>query len=124
MSDGIKISNSEWQVMKILWEQSPLTVGEIAKELQNKVRWSKKTITTLLRRLSQKQIISYHDGRHFKYYPMVEKSDAIKVELDDMIDRVFESSPKELMINLVENENFTKEDIEDLKKLLNSINKE
>lgn len=124
MGKEIKISNTEWKIMIILWKKSPLTVGEIAKELKGKVSWSKKTITTLLRRLTQKGIIAYQDGRFFKYYPIIEKSEAVKLEVDNVIERVFDSSPKNLMMNLVEHENFTKEDIEDLKKLLDSMNKE
>lgn len=124
MENTIKISDSEWQIMNILWEKSPLTVSEVADELKGKVTWNKKTINTLLRRLTKKNAIAYHESRYFKYYPIVEKDEAIKSEMDDVIGRIFDSSPKKLLLNLVENEEFSKQDIEELKSVLNSISKE
>lgn len=117
----INISHAEWQVMNVLWENPPLTVGEISKKLKGKVDWNRKTINTLLRRLVEKGALAYEDGRFFKYYPTIEKSDAIRQEMDDVLERVFESSPKKLLLNLVENERFTAQEIQDLKDILNDI---
>lgn len=123
MDNIIKISESEWLVMNTLWEKSPLTVSEIANELEGKVTWNKKTVNTLLRRLTQKQAIAYHEGRYFRYYPVIQKSEAIKSEMSSIIGRVFDSSPKKLLLNLVENEEFSKEDIEELKSYLDNMGK-
>lgn len=39
-----KISESEWEVMKLLWNSNPLTSDEIINELSGKKEWSKQTI--------------------------------------------------------------------------------
>ena len=49
-----KISDAEWQVMKVLWKESPLNASQVINELQNYTTWSPKTIHTLLGRLADK----------------------------------------------------------------------
>lgn len=39
-----KISESEWEVMKLLWNSNPLTSDEIINSLAEKNNWSKQTI--------------------------------------------------------------------------------
>lgn len=44
-----KISDSELEVMHILWRESrPLSYTEIRKELESKTKWNKSTIQTLV----------------------------------------------------------------------------
>jgi BlaI family penicillinase repressor len=117
----IDISTSEWKVMRILWEKSPQTLGEISKELEDKVSWNKATINTLLRRLVKKQAVSFHEARFFKYYPIVTEKDCLKEEMKEILDRLFYSSPKKMMVTLVENEKFSDEDLSEIERMLSDI---
>lgn len=119
----IDISDSEWKVMQVLWEKSPQTLGEIALKLEGKVSWDKTTINTLLRRLMKKDAVSYHEARYYKYYPIVTEEECLKHEMNDILRRLFYSSPKKLMATLVENENFTDDDLSDIEELLQDIKK-
>ncbi|MCK5129867.1 MAG: BlaI/MecI/CopY family transcriptional regulator [Clostridiales bacterium] len=123
MSDVKKtdISDSEWKVMQILWKKSPQTLGEIAVDLGDSVTWDKTTINTLLRRLMKKKAVSYVEARYYKYYPLVTEKECLKEEMNEILNKLFYSSPKKLMVTLVENENFTDEDLSELQKLLNNI---
>lgn len=47
MEQQISISESEWQVMKIIWNDSPRTLPEILDKLKE-TAWSKTTIQTYL----------------------------------------------------------------------------
>ena len=53
MRQRISISESEWQVMKVLWGEVPRTLPEILDSLQD-TGWSKTTIQTYLARLVKK----------------------------------------------------------------------
>jgi BlaI family penicillinase repressor len=117
----IDISTSEWKVMQILWDKSPQTLGEISKQLEDKVSWNKTTINTLLRRLVKKQAVSFHEARFFKYYPIVTESECLKEEMKEILDRLFYSSPKKMMVALVENENFNDEDLSEIERMLKDI---
>lgn len=119
----VDISDSEWKVMQVLWKESPQTLGEIASKLEGKVSWDKTTINTLLRRLMKKEAVSYHEARYYKYYPIVTEKECLKHEMNDILKRLFYSSPKKLMATLVANENFTENDLSDIEDLLKDIKK-
>jgi BlaI family penicillinase repressor len=119
----IDISESEWKVMQVLWKESPQTLGDIASKLEGKVSWDKTTINTLLRRLMKKEAVSFHEARYYKYYPLVTEQECLKAEMNDILRRLFYSSPKKLMATLVQNENFTDDDLNDIENLLKDIKK-
>lgn len=48
------ISDSEWEVMRIVWTLGETHTKQILKELRAKKDWSDSTIKTLIRRLVQK----------------------------------------------------------------------
>jgi len=67
-----KISDSELEVMRILWREGrPLSFAEIRKELESKTEWSKSTIQTLVVRLRDKNIISAQTHYVTLYSPNV-----------------------------------------------------
>ncbi|MBT9003455.1 BlaI/MecI/CopY family transcriptional regulator, partial [Lactobacillus delbrueckii subsp. bulgaricus] len=51
------ISDSEWEVMRIIWTLEPVSSTKIIQELQAKKDWSESTIKTLLRRLVKKDLL-------------------------------------------------------------------
>lgn len=54
-----QISEAEYEIMKILWEEYPLSTNEICERAQQTHSWNQKTIHTLLSRLNNKRVISY-----------------------------------------------------------------
>lgn len=65
-TDDLQLSDSEWDLMKILWERTPATANQIA-ELTP--QWHPKTVRTMLIRLQKKGAVEYHlsEGiQHFK----------------------------------------------------------
>jgi BlaI family penicillinase repressor len=119
----VDISESEWKVMQVLWKDSPQTLGEIASKLEGRVSWDKTTINTLRRRLMKKKAVSFHEARYYKYYPIVTEEECLKDEMNDILNRLFYSSPKKLMATLVENESFTDKELSDIEDLLQDIKK-
>ncbi len=54
MTEIPKISESEWEVMKLLWNKSPLTSEEIICCLSEDKKWTKQTVKTFIIRLTKK----------------------------------------------------------------------
>ena len=66
------ISNSEWQVMQVIWESHPLTANQIVELLDDLVDWHPRTVKTLLNRLVRKGALSFkRDGKRYLYSPKV-----------------------------------------------------
>ena len=72
MEDIPKISDAEWQVMKVLWERSPVNANHIVEKLTTETAWKPKTIRTLINRLTAKNAVGFDkDGRQYMYFPLL-----------------------------------------------------
>ncbi|WMJ85537.1 BlaI/MecI/CopY family transcriptional regulator [Anaerocolumna sp. MB42-C2] len=120
METAAKISDSEWEVMKIIWKNPNCTALDIIEQLKDSQKWKPKTVKTLIRRLIDKNIIGFEQyGREYKYYSLVNEDECRKAESDSFLQRVYSGSLKSMLLNLIEKENLSKEDLEDLKSILN-----
>lgn len=114
-----KISESEWLVMKEIWGEHPITANDIVGALSDTTTWSPKTIKTLLTRLVKKGAVGYEaEGREYHYYPLVEEDVLVKEESRSFLKRVFGGTIKPMLVTLVESEDLSAEDIEELKRIL------
>src|SRR5665648_900270 len=114
-----QISDAEWRVMKVLWNESPLGSGDVVKELMGTNDWKPKTIKTLLSRLVIKNAVSYDVGsRGYLNYPLVSENECAKEEAKSFLGRGYNGSLNLLVKNFIENKELSVEEIEELKKLL------
>ena len=81
MGNLFTISEAEYQVMKIIWANAPVSTNEVVEKLLETSTWSPKTIQTLLSRLVKKGIIDYKkDSRIFVYTPLVKEEEYLEQE--------------------------------------------
>lgn len=114
-----QISDTEWQVMKVLWASAPLTANEVVKQLEGIMSWKPKTIKTLLGRLVKKKAIGFNqDGRAYLYYPLVAEGECVKAESRSFLEKVFSGSLNVMFANFLEEQELSKEEIAELKKIL------
>ena len=115
-----KISEAEWEVMKVLWSKPhPCTANEIFGALEHKTDWKPNTVKTLITRLVRKEALDYkEEGRIYYYYPLVNENDCIRAETQSFVNRVFGGAMKPLLVTFLQEENLTAGEIEELKRLL------
>lgn len=119
MIDIPQISDAEWQVMKVLWAESPLTANEIIKKLTDNTSWKPKTIKTLLSRLVLKNALGFsNNGREYSYFPIILQDDCIKEENKSFLKRVYSGAVNVMFANFLEDYDLSKADIEELKRIL------
>jgi BlaI family penicillinase repressor len=116
-----RISESEWRVMKVLWERSPRSAGEVIDALTGETDWAPKTIKTLLNRLIQKKALGYErDGRAYRYYPLVAERDCVRAESRSFLQRVYGGALMPMLAAFLEDQRLSDRDIEDLKRILDN----
>ncbi len=120
MANIPRISETEWEVMEVLWQRSPLTAGEIVSALQADDRsWHEKTVKTLLSRLVKKRALGYRkDGRAYQYLPLAQKADCVRAASESFLDRVFGGALQPMLAHFVENKKLSPEELAQLKRLL------
>jgi BlaI family transcriptional regulator, penicillinase repressor len=114
-----RISDAEWEIMKILWERSPLTSSEIVGSLPPRLKWKRATVKTLIRRLQTKGAIAYRkDERASGYCPLVSKEACVLEESRNFLQRVYDGECSLLLAGFLRSEPISDEEIEELRKLL------
>jgi predicted transcriptional regulator len=100
----LAISETELEVLKILWESGPGTVREVREQLRNERRkWAYTTVQTLLTRLVQKGYVrSSADGRAHVFEPAITREQFLGEQLDDLAERVCEGTRLPLVLSLVQ----------------------
>ena len=98
-----KISEAEWQVMKVLWKQSPLTANDIVETLTKETSWKRETIRTLINRLVRKKALDFKkQSRQYLYFPLIDESECIMEETKSFLDRVHGGSIEPMLAAFVE----------------------
>jgi BlaI family transcriptional regulator, penicillinase repressor len=120
MKNPPRISDAEWQVMKVLWGESPLTANSVADLLADSTTWSPRTVKTLINRLVAKGALGFtKDGRTYHYRPLLDEADCIRAERRSFVRRVYDGAVTPMLANFIQEEDLTSDDIAELKRILN-----
>ena len=113
-----KITESELEVMRVLWEAGePLPITDIRQTLHERRGWEATTVKTLVQRLVNKGVLSQEKRKVFYYCPLVTEADYSNWAANDLVHRLFRGSAKELVATLVKSEGLSVEDIDELRNL-------
>ena len=109
----------DWKVLEQLWKKSPQTLMELVRTLSREVGWSKSTVATMVRRMEAKGLLRFEEGdKARKIYPALTREEASASETKSLIDKVFRGKPGLLMASLIEQNRFSREEIDELYAML------
>ncbi len=119
MPKPMKIPPSEWEIMEILWTESPLSAAEIFERMPPDTPWSVKTVRAFLDRLLQKEAVSRRKIHGMLVFePVVPRTDCLRLESKSFLDRFFHGNPISMIAHFLEEEQLSPEDVRRLRKLL------
>lgn len=119
MSDNPRITEAESEVMKLLWQEQPLSAGDIISRLSQDMQWSQQTIKTFLNRLHKKNAIAFQKtGRNYLYYPLVSHEQYLKMENQTFLDRVYNGAVGALCAQFIQETPLSEAEIDELRELL------
>lgn len=115
------ISETEMEVLRALWECGTGTVREIDVVLRaSGRRWAYTTVLTLLQRLEAKGYVKRDtSGFAHVYRPAMSRDRLLRQRLSDLADQLCDGAATPLLMALVEQHRFTKQEISEFRKLLN-----
>jgi BlaI family penicillinase repressor len=120
-----EISDSEWDVMNVLWaSDAPLAANEVVERLAGVRDWSPRTVKTLLNRLINKGALGYEEqGKRYLYRPRVAREQCVREETRSFLSRVFANAPGPMLLQFVAQARLTPDEVEALKRLLDKKGK-
>ena len=121
---AVQVTEAEWKIMECLWDHAPQTMGEITATLEPATGWTRQTVITLLKRMTEKGAVSMDDtGRAKKYTPLITREEASAEETHKLLDHVFKGKASLLVNQLVDSGNLTEEDLKEILKAMHEMEK-
>ncbi len=116
------LSENEWYIMQVLWDKSPSSLREICDSLKESKGWTKHAISSFLKRMLEKGAIAVDEsGKVKNYIALWSKEETILEETHSIMERVFKGDLLLLVSNAVKEQKLTKEEIEELKSMLDRM---
>lgn len=125
MEKQISLSDGEWKLMNLLWEEAPRTVSQLVDALKDDTGWTKGTVFMMLSRLMEKHAVRFEqEGRSKLYLPVLKKQDAASRETESFLGKVYDGSIGLMVASMAGQKALTKEDIDELYAVLRDAEKE
>ena len=116
----MKLSKSEEQLMKYLWKFEKAYMKDLL-EAYDDPKPAATTVATLLKRMCGKEFVGYTQmGNSRQYYPLVKKTDYFSKHVNGLIKNFFNNSSAQFASFFTSETNLTKEELKDLKDLIDS----
>jgi BlaI family transcriptional regulator, penicillinase repressor len=120
------LSPANFEVMKVIWEKGETTVNEVF-EIINTSRKDKLRRTTIqvqMNRLEEYGWLTHRkEGRTFYYSAVIAQQETRRDMVEDLKERVFSGSPTELVKCLFDGSAIKKEEIKELRDLLDQFDR-
>jgi predicted transcriptional regulator len=105
--------------MDVIWRLGSATVAEVAEALPKQLGLAYNTVLTTLRILEDKGYVRHtksKEGRAFLYHPVVGQKEASRNAVRRLLTRFFGNSPEELVLNLLEHEELSEQELARIRK--------
>lgn len=112
------LSSRELDVMNVLWERGSATVSEVLDDLQDELAYT--TVLTILQRLEDKGHVRHEsEGKAHRYLPLLERGEVQDSAIRRMTRKLFRDSPRLLMTRLLGEGELTRDQLRELRALVN-----
>ena len=114
-----KPTAAELQILQVLWDRGPSTVREVQEELQEEKPLGYTTVLKLMQIMTAKGLVRRDEAQRAHVYEAQQPAEKTKRQFaSDVLHRVFDGSAKELMMHALAGGGSSKNEIEELRRLL------
>jgi predicted transcriptional regulator len=118
------LTEAELRLMDVLWQKGRATVAEVTEALPPPPL-AYNTVLTTMRILEQKGYVSHQEeGRAYVYQPLIQRDDAAKSAVGQLVSRFFGNKSAALALRLVEEQRPSDDELKRLKKLIEQYEEE
>ena len=106
------ITDSEWEVMRVVWANDRVTSKKVISVLKEKMDWTQSTIKTILGRLVEKGVLNTEqEGRKFIYTANIEEKEAVRDYTEDIFNGICRKKVWNVIGNIIEDHVLSFDDI-------------
>lgn len=124
MTNSIKPTESELEILQLLWENGPSTVREVHDQLIKKKESGYTTTLKLMQIMFEKGLVKRDDtNRSHIYEAGVSQDKTRKMMTDKLIRTLFQGSSSKLVMQALGHHKVTKEELTAIRKYLDEMEK-
>ncbi len=117
-----ELTKVEERIMQQLWMLKKAFVKDIIEELPDDPKPPYNTISSVIRILVSKGYVNYKAyGKTYEYFPAISKAEYRKIKIQKIMSGYFGNSPASLVSHIVNEEKLSKEEIKQLKDLIEKM---
>jgi predicted transcriptional regulator len=122
---NFKPTESELEILRVLWEKGEATVRDVH-EILSKTKDAGYTTTLKLMQIMHEKGMVKRDERKktHKYIPLISREKTQKQFVGKMIDTLFQGSSTQLVMQALGNHQTSKEELEEIQKLIDNLKKQ
>jgi BlaI family penicillinase repressor len=115
-----KPTTSELEILQVLWTRGPSTVREVHEILSEKREMGYTNVLKLMQIMTEKGLVRRNETQRAHVYEVGQPAEKTKRNLAaDVMERVFDNSASELMMHALAGRRASKEEIAELRRLIN-----
>ena len=121
-SKQIKPTESELEILRVLWERSEATVRDVHEELSKTKDAGYTTTLKLMQIMHEKGMVKRDESnKTHKYAPLISREKTQKQFVGKMIDTLFQGSSSQLVMQALGNHKASKEELDEIQKLIDNL---
>lgn len=122
MVKNIKPTDSELEILQVLWRLKSATVRQVNEELSKHKEVGYTTTLKLMQIMHEKQLVSRTEqGRYHVYKPEIEEEKTQNLLLHKFIDSAFRGSATKMVMQALGNEKVSQDELDEIKALIEKI---
>jgi predicted transcriptional regulator len=115
-----KLFDAEYKFMCIIWDNEPINSTELSKISLKLLGWKKPTTYTMLRKLSEKELI---ENENATVTALVKREQVQKYESEQIIEKNFDGSLPTFLATFLDNKKITEKEAAELKRIIEEATK-
>lgn len=116
------LGETEMEILNHVWKLGEASVADVREQILQTRDVAYTTVMTIMKNLSDKSYLKYRkEGMSYIYSAAVQPDQVRFSLIDRLIDKVFQGSPKDLVQTLVQSENLTEEERNEIKRLIDNM---
>jgi predicted transcriptional regulator len=111
----LAMTDRQFAILRLLWEDGPLTVRELLKRLPGGERQPYTTVLAMLQTMEKAGLVQHEaEGTTYRYAAAVSRQTALATLLRDFVTRFFRGSAEDLVLGLVDADELSADDLRDI----------
>lgn len=119
--DNYKLGIVEQKFAELIWQNEPISSGELVKLCIKELEWKKSTTYTVLKKLCDKDIFQNENGT---VTSLISKDDFFALQSKSFVDETFEGSLPAFIAAFTKKQTLSEKDIAEIRAMIDSYGEE